>query len=580
MAISNFNVLSNFIYILRNTSSKLLIDGYKLVLYIFISVVVDLASLGFISLYIKIISDLSSVHDIKVIGPIFKYLDISTQKDFFIYLSFLLIFVTFIKVIISAFVMNKQITFSFKFQKLLSKQVLSSYLNKSYSALNATNSSIIIRNTISEVNVISTGLLNILFLITELIICFILFFMLLYFDWRSTILVIIAFGTTAYLFSRLSNKRIFNYSNIRVKGESDRLRILQESIGSIKEIKLRGLEDFFIENYYFHTNKGLDAASMQSYITQLPRLLIDMVAVLSIVIVVFFAFYEVEFVSSDFSIDGLLFFVAAAYRVMPSINKILVSLTNITSAVKSSSIIFNILQNDEKIKYSSNEKIYFNEKLEFRSVSFSYEGQSDTIFSDLDFSFLKGEFVAIVGQSGVGKSTLLDLILGLRIPINGNIYVDNLDISNSINSWRSCIGYIPQKVYLLDESIKKNVALGVVDDQINYPHLYKVLNQAQLSEFIDKLPSGVDTIVGEDGAFLSGGQKQRIAIARALYFSPSLLILDESTNSLDSETEIEIINLLKDLRGFITVIFVKHGNVTTEFFDKIYKIENKKLELI
>ena len=261
---------------------------------------------------------------------------------------------------------------------------------------------------------------------------------------------------------------------------------------------------------------------------------------------------------------------------MPSINKILVSITNIQSAVKSSAVIYDILQSKNDEKNSQMGRISFNDKLHFNSVSFSYEGSSDPVFTNLNLTIHKGEFVGIYGQSGSGKSTLIDLLMGFQYPTSGNILVDNSNINDGLQNWRNCIGYVPQKAYLIDDSIKRNVALGVDDKVIDIPRLMNVLVQVQLGSFISNLHNGIETKVGEDGSFLSGGQIQRLVIARALYFSPQLLILDESTNSLDLNTEREILNLLLELKGKITLIFIKHGVISNGFFDRIFNVDDKR----
>jgi ABC-type multidrug transport system fused ATPase/permease subunit len=574
---ATIKIITQFLFIIKSASPKFKFQGSKLLIFIFFGVVVDLIGLSLIPLYFNWVSDLTVFRDFSFIKHLIFNLGLNSDVILVLFLSLIVLLITILKFATLTRVMKKQIKFTYDLQQALSKRVIESYLGKTYGFLSSTNSSLIIRNTISEVNVLTTGFLNSLFLITEILVCLCIFFFLAYTDWRSTIFIFFLFGTTAILFVINSRTKILNLSRIRVEEEGNRLRSLQEAIGLMKEVKRRSLEGFFVSKIDYHAGKGLRAASQQAYLTQLPRIIIDLIAVTSIIALVCFFYFKNYGTSEDGNFSEILIFAAAAYRVMPSINKILISITNIQSAVKSSAVIYDILLSKNNEKNIQMGRISFYDKLHFNSVSFCYEGASDPVFTNLDLIIQKGEFVGIYGQSGSGKSTLIDLLMGFQHPTSGSILVDNFNIHDGLQEWRNCIGYVPQKAYLIDDSIKRNVALGVDDNLIDIPWLMNVLMQVQLGSFISNLPNGIETIVGEDGSFLSGGQIQRLVIARALYFSPQLLILDESTNSLDFNTEREILNLLLGLKGTITLIFIKHGAISNGFFDKIFSFDNKRL---
>ena len=222
--------------------------------------------------------------------------------------------------------------------------------------------------------------------------------------------------------------------------------------------------------------------------------------------------------------------------------------------------------------------LQFEKSITFDNVSFKYESAHKPSLSDVSFSIGIGESVGIVGPSGAGKSTLVDLLLGLLQPTTGRILVDGTPINSSLGGWQRNLGYVPQSIYLIDDSLAKNVAFGLDDAEIDQDRVMESIKLAQLSEFIDSLPLGVETVVGERGVRLSGGQRQRIAIARALYENPGILVLDEATSALDSATEAEVMDAVRQLQSTRTVIIVAHRLTTVAHCDRIVRIEDGRLE--
>ena len=282
-----------------------------------------------------------------------------------------------------------------------------------------------------------------------------------------------------------------------------------------------------------------------------------------------------------FIIPVIAAFSASAFRIIPSMNRILTSLMVFRYSLPSIGIVYDELNKTDEInnskKFNHVEKISFNNQILLDSVFFSYEKEDSPTLENIKFEIKKNQFIGIVGPSGAGKSTLVDLILGLLKPDRGKVLVDGNDIHMLNRSWQKIIGYVPQDIYLTDDSIKKNIALGLNDNEIDEILINKCIIAAQLEKFIEQLDNGLDTFVGERGVRISGGQLQRIGIARALYNRPLILVLDEATSSLDIETEKKVMDGINQLKGSMTIISISHRLSTVKDCDKIITLDNGKI---
>ena len=316
----------------------------------------------------------------------------------------------------------------------------------------------------------------------------------------------------------------------------------------------------------------------------MPKFFLEFFAVIliiSIFIVINFFNIQVDILTT------LSLYAAAGFKLMPVLNRIMTCIHKLRFGKQTLKIFLNEFQYYENMKNKSDTvdaQLFninnFNESLVCLGMSFSFKDEKNQfkkIFDNVNFQIQKGETVVIIGESGSGKSTLLNLILGFLKPDQGKILFDDIDVSNKKINFNNLIGYVPQNTYLLDATIKKNIAFAVNENEINENKVMSVIERAQLSSFISNLPNGIDTNIGENGTRLSGGQKQRLSIARALYFDPEILIFDEATNSLDSSNEENFFNTIKNNKINKTIIIVTHGKKAFNIADKIYKIENKKL---
>ena len=288
---------------------------------------------------------------------------------------------------------------------------------------------------------------------------------------------------------------------------------------------------------------------------------------------------------SEYFVATLSVFAIAAFRLMPSINRITNYMSILMFTKSSVSKVYCDLQEVEKLEKEGLSADDFadmelKETIEIRDLIFRYPDADSNVLENINFTIKKNQSVALIGPSGAGKSTLADILLGVLEPTQGTVFVDGKDIRGHIKDWHRRIGYIPQSIYLMDASIKENIAFGIGKDQIDEIRIERVLEEAQLKEFVDKLPEGLETVIGEGGVRLSGGQRQRIGIARALYNDPDLLVLDEATSALDNNTEKAVMEAIDKLAGSKTLIIIAHRLTTIQNCDIVYEVKDKQVKKV
>jgi ATP-binding cassette subfamily C protein len=358
---------------------------------------------------------------------------------------------------------------------------------------------------------------------------------------------------------------------------------LFESFNSIIEIKIRNVEQKFFDIFKFNNSKHILADRNVDLFNIFPRFILEFFGVFLFSCIIL-TLYSLEY-SNSVILPIMALYAAAAFRVLPSVNRILIYYNSFLYGQKAFEKI-NIEFSNNYSEFSKNffkpkniqsDKFNFN-KLEFKNVSFAYD-QNKEILKDLNFEIKKGSFTGIKGKSGSGKSTLVLLMTGLLTPNSGNILInDHHNLNSSQINISSFTGYVSQKTTLFDDTIKKNIAIGISDNDVDEKHLNHVIEITQLKEFINNLKDGIDTIIGDDGLRISGGQRQRISIARALYFNPDLLIMDEATSALDLDIENKIIDILKNLRGKITLIFISHKISNLDICERKFEVSDNTIK--
>lgn len=470
-----------------------------------------------------------------------------------------------------------QMRFAFGVQAQISHRLFGIYLLQPYAFHLKRNSAKLIHNVITEVNLITgNALLPGMIFISEAMVLIGLSCLLFFMEPIGASIVVLVLGGASWTFHFSTHKRIEKWGGERQYHERFRLHHLQQGLNGVKEIKVLGRELKFLENYEAHNLQSARVGMMHSTLAQLPRLWIEMVAISGLAILVITMFARGSSVESILPSLGL--FAAAAFRLMPSVNRLLSSLQSLRYGLPMIKIL------DEELNLSTSSvnvaigvDFKFQSEIELRNIDYFYANTSTPSLQRISLKIRRGESIGFIGPSGSGKSTIVDIILGLLEATKGEVLVDGVNIQENLRGWQKQIGYVPQTIYLTDDTLLRNIAFGIADDEINMKSVASAINDAQLGEFIEQLPEGLQTVVGERGVRISGGQRQRIGIARALYHDPSVLILDEATSALDVRTEAEVMDSIKALHQSKTTIIVAHRLSTVEHCDHLFKLHSGHL---
>jgi ABC-type multidrug transport system fused ATPase/permease subunit len=353
------------------------------------------------------------------------------------------------------------------------------------------------------------------------------------------------------------------------------LQHLQQGFGGVKDVKVLGREEFFVEQYSEHL-VGTAIVSRRFLIAQaLPRFGLEILTIMGLAVLVATMVGSGKDLASILPVLGL--FGAAAFRLLPAVNRLITSLQTINSNRPLVDDLYRDLSLPNPAIRSRSIGRKFHDVIDIHDVSFRYESSPTEALSDVSLRVKRGEAVGLVGPSGSGKSTLVDVLLGLLEPQSGRVVVDGQDIRFDLRWWQDQIGYVPQSIFLTDDTLRRNVAFGLPKNEIDDDAVRAAIRSAQLEDFVSTLTVGLETVVGERGVRLSGGQRQRIGIARALYHNPGVLVLDEATSSLDTETEHGVMQAVQALQGEKTVIIVAHRLSTVEYCDRLYRLENARI---
>lgn len=545
-----------------------------IVVMMLIGALLEALGIGAIMPLLAVMSDENYLQKHPDIANVAYSLGITTHRDFIMASTIMLILIYIIKNLYLIFQTRVQIYFALNKQISLSKKLLAFYLSKPYEFHLKNNSAVLIRNVCNFVEqVISSLLLSEFYLFAEIITALGIWGMLLWVDPITAIITAGLIGGLVAMTIYQMNREIKKQGIIRSEHSAELLKWLNQGLGSVKETTVMGKKSFFINRFCNAYDKYGQAHAKYQFLTQLPRMFIEILAVGGLLLLVVF---KLSLGSNSAEIVPLLGAISlAAFRLMPSATRIISYSNNIQYFLPVLNMIYDDLRaavnQKVNIDVDSHKKLAFQNKITFQNLEFSYSGTDRKVLSGVSFEIKKGDFVGIIGQSGAGKTTFVDILLGLFCPTEGKILIDGIDVQSDIDGWRKNLAYVPQSIYLIDGSIKENIALGVDVSDVDIELLNRVIGMAELTEFVNNLSDGIETSVGERGVMLSGGQRQRIGIARALYQQPDILILDEATSALDNDTEKSITDTILNLKGEITIISIAHRLST--LVDCDYKLE-------
>ena len=515
-----------------------------------------------------------------------KLFHVSNQRQYVIVLLVILIIVFVLKNAYLIFEYKIQYTFIGRCRYQMQSELIHSYIRKPYSFYLSADHGEIVRIIDNDVTGAFNLLTSVLTFYTEIVVSIIL---------SVTIMVMspkMAIGMTLVLLIELLIIAKVIKPFMRKTGDNHREQAaiankwLLQSLNGIKSIKVSKKEDYFESNYKIHAKQNSNYIAKYQTYTNLPRLLIEAFTIAGVLVIMFIL--VIGGAELESLVPQLSAFIVAAIRLLPSVNRMSSSINQIPFYEGGIDAINRVVKNldipespaDECQLKNKNDISFFSKEILVKDISFSYPDSEKVVLDKAEMVIKAGQSVGIIGPSGSGKTTTVDIILGLLNPMKGKVLVDGVDILDELPEWLSHLAYIPQSIFLVDDTIRANIAFGIDEKDISDDKVMKVLEESQLADYIRELPNGIDTTVGEQGVRLSGGQRQRIGIARALYTNPDVLVFDEATSALDNETEAAIMESINHLKGKKTLIIIAHRMTTIENCDVVYRVENGKINKV
>ncbi len=466
----------------------------------------------------------------------------------------------------------------------LSSKLYKYYINIDYQKLSNFKLSDKLRH-IGQVGFIVSFLKSSYIFVSDIILFIFLISFLFFFNFKMTLMLSIILSIVALTITAFSKKKIINYSKIAQQNVSATYENTISALSSMKEIIILKRRSIFGQRFNNAIYTITKFTRKNNLLRFLPKIIYEVVTIFIIFLIIIFLLIDGKSLIDNLEI--LAIYVVALLKIIPSFNKIVVNYQNLNTSYAPAKETLDELKNVKSenslsnLEVPSKNEIIFSDKIIINDLSFSYENGKDEVLKNINLEIKKGDIIGFYGPSGGGKSTFINLLLGLLKPTKGNIMVNSLSIEKNLNSWHNSVSYVPQDIFLFNDTIKKNILFGLDESEINQMLFEKILDLSNLNEFLSKTPNGLNTIVGEKAMKLSGGQAQRICIARSLLKEPQIIFLDEATSKLDEKNEFEILEkLTSKLQNDTTLIVVSHRvNTLKAFSDKVYKIENQTIKI-
>jgi ABC-type multidrug transport system fused ATPase/permease subunit len=572
-----FTTIKKLLSILESPFKK---KALSLQVYLMIGVLFEAVGIGMVIPLVAVIIDVeNSKQNFFIRGLKSITGEVTNSHLVFIVLgSFILFYV--IKTIFLSFLVWKQSEFTQGLSRNVSTRLYRGYLLQPYAFFLDKNSGVLMKNVSSEISSFTGYIQWFMYLQTEISVLAGIVATLVYLQPMGAIIIFSFVGGTSYLLLLFSKKKVTVWGQERQKYDGLRSKNISQGLTGISELKLFHKENYFADIYDRFNKLYYSSQRRMQFIQQVQRFYLELVLIVSIVLIAVVVIVQGQGIGKI--LPTLSVFLFAALRILPSANRIVANLQGMRFCKPGVDLVYNEFVNFAATKkqdqQTGKEKITaIKESIRLKNIDFAYPSAQQKALDSISLDIAAGSVIGIIGQSGSGKTTLVNVMTGLLQPGSGQILIDGTDITHSIAELQKFIGYVPQSIFLLDDSLKRNIAFGVPDEAINNDKLKKVIEAAQLEELVTNLPDGVDSMVGERGIKLSGGQRQRIGIARALYNDPSVLILDEGTSALDIETENYIMQSVALLKGKLTIILIAHRYTTLHFCDMVYKIQGGKM---
>jgi len=559
-------------------SSKQKKSFFVLTFFMFFSMTFEIITLGTLFILLNFLTDPLNYGNSNIINYI-KNLNFNFPLHLQILVFFLLIF--FLKTVINIFISWKENNYIFKTKAEIGQTFFKGYIYLPRIFHLRSNTSEIIKNLTTEMDYFIGALLAVSIIVMESIVLIGLGLFLLFINYKIAIISFSLLILFSLIINFVNSKVILDMGKKRIRYMQKRLQHIIEGLSGSKIFEITSSQNKLIEDFNIYNDGLADINTNVTFRSVLPKPLFELFILA--VTVVFLLFLLQESVELKLALPTLGVFLSAAYRLVPSFGRIMSQIQKFQYFIPAAEKLSRDADRFEKKDFqdNNNAKLKFNQLIKIKNVNFSYDKNikldKNLIFKNLNFEIKKNSKIGIIGSSGSGKSTFLDIIMGLLKPQQGEILIDENKIENIKSKWQKIIGCVPQEVFILDNTLKKNIAFGLDEEDIDKKKINAAIKLANLEEFKNSLKFGIDTLVGEKGSRLSGGQRQRIGIARALYNDPEVLIFDEATNALDAQTEQDIIKDIFNSSLNKTIIFVSHNKENHKFCDLIYEVRNKSL---
>ncbi len=546
----------------------------RIVVLIIIGTGLELVGITAILPFIEVAMKPESIYENRFLNYIYTLLGMESSVQFLVLIGIGLVLLYIVKNAFLIFENDRIFRFTYNSQRQLAIRLLNAYLKEPYTFFLDHNSADMVRNIKDDTDRMFDMIVSVMQLIAEIMVTIVLFAYLFYKDKTITIIV----GVTLVTFILIVMRRIkgsIEFFGVKTReAKAGTNKWLLQTFGGIKETMILDKRRFFsnmVDEQY-----KIFAVNQRRYqvMSYMPKPLMETVCICTVLVAIIAKL--LRGVSPSYFISTLSVFAVAAFRLLPAFNRITGYINRISFGTSSLNAVYDDLLDIEKLERldicSGETRISFKYDIEIRGLSYTYPNTDTPVLNNINMFIPKNKSVAFIGASGAGKTTLADIILGLLSPDNGSVLVDGVDIKDNMQGWQKQLGYIPQSIFLMDDTIRNNIAYGIQNDDIDETRLKTAIDEAQLGGFISRLEKGLDTEVGERGVRLSGGQRQRIGIARALYRDPDVLILDEATSALDNDTESAIMEAVDNLSGKKTLIIIAHRLSTIKNCDFVYEV--------
>ena len=562
-------------------------DKMKLVglaILMIIGSVLELLAVAVFNSFIEVLMQTSSIEDDSFLKLFFAHIHLNGIEQYLVVLSALIAVIYLVKNIYLSFLQNVILSFSYTTRMNLATRLLTTYMNEPYTFHLSKNIAEMQRCLQSDTSQFMTLISSGLQLTVEMVTCLALAAYLFHTSHSITVVIGVLLLMCIGLFFIISKKVSSRLGRQNEHYNAKLFQWINQSLGGIKELKILQREEYFIDSYKTNYKKLIWGARVNELIAALPKYIVETVAMVGLVFAIIIKLLFGHGALETF-IPQIAVFAVAAFRLLPSVGRVNAYINSIMYNKASLDMIYGDLKeiDSEPVQeiewQGEKENWIFTKGVTVEHVSYHYPDSDVEVLHDISLEIPKGKTVALIGPSGAGKTTLADIILGLLPPISGVIRMDQHNVYENLRSWREKLGYIPQSIYLSDDTIRNNVAFGIYEDQIDENAIWKALEKAQLKEFVQGLENGLDTYVGDRGVRLSGGQRQRIGIARALYHDPEILVLDEATSALDSSTEQAVMESIESLQGLKTMIIIAHRLTTIKNADLVYEVSGGNVTL-